>query len=453
MKEDPMNRLIYAIILSISALVAHVSLAGETPIQNETEMRQIEATPGPAFDKKTTLTEYLRYATLHNAGLMAAADQWEAEREHVPQVEALPDPRFTYGYFIEEVETRVGPQRQKFGLVQTIPWFGKRRLRGDAATATAAAAEQAYQQSKRQLFNRVKRAYHEYWYLGQALAVTREHIRLVSDLERVARTRFKAGTATHASVIQAQVEMGKLDNQLRTLESRRSPVAALLNASLSRPTHRPLPLPEALPVTAISFSDDEPLAWLAEYNPDLQQLANLATREEAQIALTRRDYYPDISLGIDYIDTGDALNPNLIDSGKDAVMASVSVNLPLWYGRHRAAEREARLRKSALEHRRVDVERDLEAELRFALYRFRDAERKIDLYGDTLIPKAEEALRVTRQSFETGRADFMALIDAQRSLLEFQLSHKRSQADRGKGLAEVEMLAGREVGGGVTSEQ
>ena len=49
------------------------------------------------------------------------------------QVKALPDPRFTYRYYIEEVETRVGAQRQAFELAQRFPWFGKLKLRGDAA--------------------------------------------------------------------------------------------------------------------------------------------------------------------------------------------------------------------------------------------------------------------------------------------------------------------------------
>ena len=72
-----------------------------------------------------SLQDYLRYAALNNAGLKAAFEQWKAAMEQIPQAKSLPDPKFTYGYFIEEVETRVGPQRQKFGIMQVFPWFGK----------------------------------------------------------------------------------------------------------------------------------------------------------------------------------------------------------------------------------------------------------------------------------------------------------------------------------------
>jgi outer membrane protein TolC len=78
-----------------------------------------------------------------------------------------------------------------------------------------------------------------------------------------------------------------------------------------------------------------------------------------------------------------------------------------------------------------------------ALYRFRDADRKMDLYGDTLVPKATESLKVTEQSFRTGDASFLDLIDAQRTYLEFALAHQRALADHEQSLAKVEMLVGK----------
>jgi len=398
-----------------------------------------------ALDKDATLEDYLRYAALSNAGLEAAFNHWKAALERVPQAKSLPDPRFNYTYFIEEVETRVGPQRQKFGIAQMFPWFGTRRLRKDAASEAAAAAEQAYEKTKLALFYRVKAAYYEYWFLAQSMAVTKEHLKLVTNMESVARTRFKAGAAPNSAVIQAQVELGKLDDRLRTLESLRKPIVAKLNAAMNRPTHVPLPWPRSLPEFAASFTDEQAIQWLAESNPDLRRLEHLAGKEEAAIRLARKNYLPDITLGVEYVQTDDALMPGTRDSGKDPVMAMISVNLPIWYGKNRAAEREARFRKVAAEKDRDDTGKRLDADLELVLYQFRDAERKIDLYGDTLVPKAEQSLKVAQQGFEAGGTSFISLIDAQRMLLEFQLAHQRAQADRGQRLAEIEMLAGRKI--------
>ncbi|MDY0040341.1 MAG: TolC family protein, partial [Desulforhabdus sp.] len=79
----------------------------------------------PELNEQSGLNDYLAYAALNNAGLKAAFLRWQAALEKIPQVTALPDPRFSYGYYIQSVETRVGPQNNRFGLLQTFPWFGK----------------------------------------------------------------------------------------------------------------------------------------------------------------------------------------------------------------------------------------------------------------------------------------------------------------------------------------
>ncbi len=432
-------------ILSGFLLAGSVSQAVEQK-HGETVRRDTHGSTSIEIGAESSLEDYLRHAALNNAGLKAAFNRWKAAVERIPQARTLPDPRFNYTYYIEEVETRVGPQRQKIGVAQMFPWFGKLRLKGDAMAEAAAAAQQDYEKTKLALFHRVKVAYHEYWYLAQAIAITKEHISLVANMESVARTRFRAGAAPNSSVVQAQVELGKLDDQLRTLEALRRPIVAKLNAALNRSTQLPLPWPTSLPKCAASFTDEQAMQWLAAGNPEPRRLDHLVLKEEAGIKLAKKAYYPDISLGVDYVDTDDALNPAIPDSGKDPVMAMVSVNLPIWFGTYRAEEREAHLRMTAAEQERGDAGKRLEAELVLALYHFRDAERKVDLYGDTLVPKGRQSLDVARQGFEAGNVTFISLIDAQRLLLEFQLAERRARTNRGQRLAEIEMLSGNEVG-------
>ena len=78
-----------------------------------------------------------------------------------------------------------------------------------------------------------------------------------------------------------------------------------------------------------------------------------------------------------------------------------------------------------------------------AIYHHRDAERKAGLYSATLVPQARSALNVARQSYETGAADFLNLIDAQRVLLEFEFEHQRALANREQARARIELLVGR----------
>ena len=131
------------------------------------------------------LSDYLAYAALNNAGLKAAFERWKAAVEQVPQAESLPDPKFTYGYFIEEVETRVGPQRQKFGIMQVFPWFGEIEARTDVASAKAKAARKGYEAIKLKLFFGVKDAFYEYAYLARAIEIARDNLELLKHFEEV----------------------------------------------------------------------------------------------------------------------------------------------------------------------------------------------------------------------------------------------------------------------------
>ncbi len=400
----------------------------------------------PQIGPESTLSDYLGYAALNNPGLEAAFNRWKAALEKIPQVSAMPDPRFTYGYFIQAVETRVGPQRQRFGISQVFPWFGKLNLRGDRAARAAGAEEQRFQAAKFKLFYQVKNYYYEYYYLSRAIAITEQNLQLLRYFENVARSKYSAGLLSYSDVVKAQVELGKIEDSLRALKELRVPQSAKLNAVLNRSGAGVLPWPTEITEQPALFSDEQLLTHLKEANPTLKALDFAAAGEQVGIELAKKEYFPDITLGVEVIDTESAVAANVRDSGKDPVVATVSINLPIWLEKYRAGEREAVARYVAARKEREDGENTLVADLKMALYGFRDAERKIDLYKNALIPKAQESIRVIMQGFEAGNRSFLDLVDAERSLLEFQLTYERSIANRAQRLAELEMLMAGDFG-------
>jgi len=407
----------------------------------------------PELDESSTLQDYLVYAEMNNPGLRAAYERWQAALERVPQVTSLPDPRLSYGYFIREVETRVGPQRQKFGLSQSFPWFGTLSLQGNMAAEAANAEKSRFDAARLELAYRVENAYYEYYYFGRAVRVTRDIVDLVSSLEKVLETMFRAGETSNANLIKAQVELGTLQDRLRSLEDVRAPVVARLNAALNRPPDTPVPEPEEIPFDEVEVSSEELASKLAESNPELHAIDSMAEKEKTSISLARKAYYPDFTLGVDYVDTSEARMAGVEDSGTDAIMAMAAINIPLWHGKYRAAEKEARARYEAALEERADRENTLTADLEMALYEFRDAERKIALYRDTLIPRAEQSLEVTREAFTAGQSDFLNIIDAERILLEFRLSYERALANRSQRLARIDMLVGADLSAPGAPEQ
>ncbi|MBN2131710.1 MAG: TolC family protein, partial [Sedimentisphaerales bacterium] len=331
-----------------------------------------EGSAGDANDLEM-LPDYLRYAALHNSGLQAAFEEWKAQLQQVLQAKALPDPRFTYSYFIQEVETRVGPQRQRVSVTQVFPWFGTIEARTDAAAAAAKAAQKRYEAKKLQLFYDVKDTFCEYVYLQRAIEIARDDLDLVRHFEEVVRNKYVTATAGHPDIIRAQVELATLDDKLKTLEELQTPIVARLNAVLNRPNASTLPWPKQRLASPADVDRAELFAVLRQQNPELQAMDFDIESARSRIELAKKRFYPDLGLGVDWIDTGDAIMPGVADSGKDPVILMFSMNLPIWRKSYGAAELQARAAARRVSHQKQDMENGLIARTERVLYDYEDS--------------------------------------------------------------------------------
>lgn len=399
----------------------------------------------PTLGENPTLSDYLRVAALNNAGLKVAFEQWRMALEQIPQAESLPDPKFTYGYFIEEVETRVGPQRNKLEIMQTFPWFGKIESRKDAAAAAAQAARQRYEAAKLKLFFEVKDAYFEYAYLASAIKIAEENLELIKHFEEVALTKYTTATIGHPDVIRAQVELARLEDHVKTLEELRTPIVARLNAGLNRQGTDMLPWPQEEKYQLAQVSREKVIASLRALNPELKALDFERQAALSRVELAKKEFWPDVGVGLGWIDTDSAMNPGVQDSGKDPIILMFTMNVPIWRDNYRAAELQARANVRKTAHQKEEVQNQILARAERVQYDLEDSHRKIKLYGDVLVPKAEELLGASETAYRAGTVDFLSLINAQQKLLEFQLRYERSFADHQQRRAELEMLVGSEL--------
>jgi len=390
----------------------------------------------PALGGDSTVDDYVIYGALNNARLEAAFNRWKAALEKVPQATALPDPTLSYGYFIQQADRN--PARQEIALTQMFPWFGKRGLAGRMALEEANARRYEFEAQRIKLARQIKQDYFEYYYLARVADVMRENVTLLTNLEGVARANFRSGKAAFSDVIKAQVELGNLQDRLRTAKDVLRPAVAKLNAALNRRADASLPPPAKLPEGGIDVNEEHVEALAVENNPELRALDAMAAKESSSIKLAKKNFYPDFSLGLGYMD--------MAQSGMaDPVSGMVMLNLPIWREKYRAAVREASAGYEAVLKQQQDLRNNLLADLQMALFRLRDAERKIDLYSNALLPKARQALDVSQQSLEAGKAGFLDVIDAQRTLLEFGLSCERARADHEQAIAEIEMIIAQEL--------
>ncbi len=389
-----------------------------------------------------SLEQWIGYALERNPRITTAIAQYEAATQKVPQVTALPDPQLRYRHFLEGVETRVGPQQFALGISQSLPWLGKLKLQGQMASQAAQAAAARVSTIQNDVISEVAMAWFELFYFDRALQIMVGNRELVVHLERVARTRYGTGASGHPDIIRAQVELGKIENDLASLADREAPLLARLNAALNRPSGAPIVRPEHAPVARVTQLDEVIIQRVITNNPELQALhfdiAEATTAKER----AKKDYFPDFSFGIDYIATDTARAPNVVGSGDDPVSASFTMTLPIQRGKYRAGVLAAEAQIAGENARREQQVSSLEAQTVTALFRLRDAERQIDLYETTLLPKANESLIATQRAYSTGGSSFADLIDAQRVLLVFELAEVRAITDHNLARITLEKLIG-----------
>ncbi|WP_166671370.1 TolC family protein [Pseudodesulfovibrio indicus] len=436
-------KILYSCTMATLLMVAALPAAAADAVDAE----QVPA-PGSYLGDRAELSDlrsFLVQAAENNNELRAAFQKWQAALKNSARADVLPDPKFNFGYYTTPLETRGGPARYKYGLSQSLPFFGKLGYKEQMALRQADGVKAQLDSLKLSTFYQVKNVYYEYAYLARAIDITKENIELMKYLEKIATARYTTGSAKHADIIRPQVELGKLEDKLNSLIDLKHPLAAKLNALLDRPRGTGIEFPASIPIMFMTDSDEALFAELQEYNPKLAYWETVVKKEEAGKGLAERNYYPDFTFGVDVTEVDDARNPGVIGDGQNPVMTSMSFNIPIWLESRGAAVDESQAKIIAAKRSRVGLEQQLRADLELALYKYRDAGRKINLYRDTLVPKAEQSLGVTMEAFMTGAGTSLDLIDAEKTLLELQLAYYRALTDQAQKLAEIETLVGREL--------
>jgi outer membrane protein, heavy metal efflux system len=386
--------------------------------------------PFTQLPDSAALEDYLAYATEHSPALRAALSRWEAATRVGPQRRALPDPMLSLS--AAEME-----RRTSLGISQMLPFFGKRALEGEMADEEAAAAELEVEVARLMVFARVAAAYSDYAYAWQALANVRESLTLVRQLEEVTLARYRTGEAPYADLVRAQVERGRLEDEVRSWEDRLPAEGALLNAAIGRPAGAPLPAPGELRAYALPLDEGALLEEVREANPELASIRHQVTAARLGTDLARRAYYPDLGIGLEYMRSG--------EMNRSGVGAMVSVTLPVRRGRLRAGVEEAEARYGVARALEQEAGNLLEAQALGALFRYNDALRKGALYQNELVPQARQSLEATEAAYRTGAATYQDLIESYRTVLEFELVLTRALADQVRHLAEVELHVGRRL--------
>jgi len=142
----------------------------------------IKAEDGPFMEQSPSLEDYLEILVAQNPRIKGLEHQIEATQEQITAAKSLPDPTANVGLFLSEIETRLGPQRHKLSLKQTLPWKGKLALKGDVIQRQSQQIQAQRSLVIRELCADFKQNWASLYYLGKQIEKNEEHIDIEKEL-------------------------------------------------------------------------------------------------------------------------------------------------------------------------------------------------------------------------------------------------------------------------------
>ena len=420
--------------------LAEQSVVHESDTLLTHESGQAVTVIGPDFGAD----DYVSLAVARNPAIRAAEQVVEGLRERIAQVSSLDDPMFMASPVGDMAETAAGQAGLMTSVSQTLPLPGKLETRGQMAAQDVAMASADLQSTRLRVIADTRQAYWSYYLAARAMEVTEASRQLLRQLKIIAEANYKAGTAMQQDVLRASVELSNLDNELITLQQRKSTAIARLNALLDRPVNAALPEPKPAQLQGISLELDRLLEEAAQSNPEIQGIHQRIERFRQQLRLARLDRWPDLTVGLNYVAVDD-MGLSAMANGDDQWWLSFGINLPIWAAKRDAAEREALHGIGQTVAELTSTRNDLAFRVDDTLVRVQTQQRLVILFRDVIIPQAQQTVDASSSGYQAGRIEFLTLVDNWRKLLDFQLLYHQSLAQLEQDFAQLQQLVGRDL--------
>ncbi len=390
------------------------------------------------------IPSFLKIVYIRNLRLQSVKKELEAKMESYSQVVQLEDILSQFSSFIKELDTKVGNSQNQISIKQSYPFPGALSLKANIAEQEVRIAKEKYEIAIRDTMTQFKETFYEWEYLPQVIQITKEHLQLLRELEAVASVHFRTGKGGFNDIIKAQIKISKLKDELISLDEEKEVVGAKMAWYFNISTPFPVETPSSHTLIHINVSYPKLIKVAFESQQELKLLLEEIKKSEMAIELAEKKYYPDLSPGFSYFENRKGSRVGNVKSS-ESFETNPDTRPNLWFGENDAFIREAKLNYQALQKKLEDHKEMLRFEVKHFFYELNKAERLVVLYEKSLLPLAQKALEVSIAEYKTGKTDFLSLLDAETTLLNFRIDYQRALKNHGQNKAMLERLVGKQL--------
>jgi cobalt-zinc-cadmium efflux system outer membrane protein len=388
-------------------------------------------------DQSAVVREALRVQAVHvRADLRAGAEELEAKAASI-----LPPPELMAQ--IWQVPFRAPLSLGEAGMVmlgvsQSFVAPGSSAAREKAGAAMASVERMLGKDRVRVVKRDAGHAFANYVEASSRHAIHREHRELAVRVLSLARARH-AGGATLTDVVQAEVELARVDADVAGDGVRVTGAAQRVNLLLGLDEAAPLGPPRVDAPATVAWETRESLAEARRARPQVQALrAERNARLEQARAAGIEASVPAFRVAALYFAPVGPMPAH-------GFGADVSMSMPWLSGDARARRDASRKRADATQAELREANVSIDADVIAADVDVRASALRLQVLRDKALPAARRAFDATWAGYESGRADVVSVIAARRALVDVASDMVSARASLDHALVELDASVGVDI--------
>ena len=395
-------------------------------------------------DKILKIDELVSEALLNNPQLRAARYQTDAAQARVDQVTSWEPPQFGVEFFQTPVMSFPNPIKNgmetDYFLQQMFPFPGKLSSMGKAAGYDANMLDQGYKALERKVIRELKSAYYEHYLVQRKIEINAENQELMRRFVDIASRQYEVGMGKQPDILRAQTELSTLVTEDLNLQKEKKVVESMINTLLSRPANAPLGYVPEIEVNIPNWTFEQLRPLALENRPEVQAMNFGIEMRKAELSASKREYFPDLMVRVMYKDMA------MTKDDFWSTMLGISIPIAPWTSGKvvsKVDENELNVKKAEEEYN--SMKNMTLFEVQDALVKVQTNQNILLLYKNTTIPQAEQTLQSTIAAYQTGKTEFLMLIDAYRMLLMSRLDYYMAVMNYMASQAQLEQAVGLDL--------
>jgi outer membrane protein TolC len=376
-----------------------------------------------------------------NPQILSAREKRDSAKAAILKAWDLKNPQASYEFMGEDIQTRIGPQEQKYGLSQTIPFPTKLPLRTKVAVIAEKIAAHYILHTRQMVRTQIVKSYADLLSSKKQLEILHSEKEVLIQTSSSIRANIATGHKKLSDAAKIESEIARISEKILKTTVMKTEAEERLNVAIGDRNSDSWPAMDAPELPDLEFSLDEIKDLALRHRHGLLIKRLMLDQENAKLALARMEYLPDFEVGFNYTEIGSGTTTRA-DDGQDAWSVPIKVSIPLWEPQNRGRLLEAEHSKRSTEAELEYMENETLAAISEAFTRYETARDRVRVYETTWIPQARQAYSGHLAGFEGGGMNVLEVLDSLRMNLEAQLGYWQSYADVLGAYASIEQVIG-----------